>query len=201
MSGHLPVSSKDIFDHLLRVTPHKKFLSKGGLGNEIPYFICPYAPSIEIELTKIRHSLVSRLREAGISVLDLNLLDVSLGLLKERGILDQLLDTEADHEKSELRELLQSVLDPETHLVPALLSRLKQGTDLLILSGLGEVFPFVRAHAVLNNLQSRAGQQLTLMFFPGIYAHVLESGATLDVLGLRQEDRYYRAFNILEYEV
>lgn len=197
----MPNNPKDMFDHLLRVTQHERFLSKRGLGNEIPYFICPYAPSLEREMARNRISLIARLQDAGVHVVDLNLFDVALDLLTERGILEQVIETEREHEKSELRELLQSVLDAECHLVPAVLSRLTDGPDLLILSGVGEVFPFVRAHAVLNNLQSQAGDQLTLMFFPGTYTHAQESGATLDVLGLRQDDRYYRAFNILEYEV
>ena len=36
------VSIKDIYDHLLRVISSNRFLKKQGLGNEIPFFICPY---------------------------------------------------------------------------------------------------------------------------------------------------------------
>lgn len=179
----------------------ERFLSKQGLGNEIPFFICPYEPALECAIASSRHSLATRLAGAGIKILEVNLLDVALDLLRDRGILEHVLQFEPEHERLELKELLQSVLYPQDHLVPAILARIERAPDILIISGVGEVFPFVRAHAVLNNLQSAAGQQLTVMFFPGTYTHALESGATLDVLGLRQDDRYYRAFNILEYEV
>ena len=41
----------------------------------------------------------------------------------------------------------------------------------------------------------------TVLFFPGTYAHRLATGASLDLFGVPHDDKYYRAFNILHYEV
>jgi hypothetical protein len=103
--------------------------------------------------------------------------------------------------KDQLKELLQGVLDPEGHLVPAIASKLS-GTefDVLFLSGVGEVFPYIRSHNVLNNLQSTAKEKPTVLFFPGSYTHSLESGASLDLFGRLHDDKYYRAFNIFHCE-
>ena len=78
-------------------------------------------------------------------------------------------------------------------------------TDLYNLSGtimfmVGEVFPYIRSHNVLNNLQKVAKEKPTVMFFPGVYTHSLEFGASLDLFGRLHEDRYYRAFNIYHCE-
>jgi len=54
---------------------------------------------------------------------------------------------------------------------------------------------------VLNNLQSTAKQQPTILFFPGTYTHSPEIGASLDLFGRLRDDKYYRAFNILHYNV
>jgi len=35
-----------------------------------------------------------------------------------------------------------------------------------------------------------------VMFFPGTYTQSLESGASLDLFGRLDHDKYYRAFNI-----
>ena len=103
--------------------------------------------------------------------------------------------------KEQLKELLQGVLDPEAHLVPAIAKQLAS-TDfkVLFLSGIGEVFPYIRSHNVLNNLQSTAKEKPTLLFFPGAYTHSLESGASLDLFGKLHDDKYYRAFNIFHCE-
>ena len=103
--------------------------------------------------------------------------------------------------KDQLKELLQGVLDPETHLVPAIAAKLaKNDFDVLFLSGVGEVFPYIRSHNVLNNLQSTAKEKPTVMFFPGGYTHSLESGASLELFGRLHDDKYYRAFNIFQCE-
>jgi hypothetical protein len=97
---------------------------------------------------------------------------------------------------------LQNVLDPEQHLIPAIAEILRDREyDVLILSGVGEVYPFIRSHNVLNNLQSTAKEKPTVMFFPGSYTHALASGASLDLFGILHDDKYYRAFNIFNYEV
>jgi hypothetical protein len=72
--------------------------------------------------------------------------------------------------------------------------------DVLFLSGVGEVYPYIRSHNVLNNLQSVAKQRPTLMFFPGAYTQSLETGASLDLFGRLNDDKYYRAFNIFHCE-
>jgi hypothetical protein len=54
---------------------------------------------------------------------------------------------------------------------------------------------------VLNNLQSTAKDKPTVLFFPGSYTHALATGASLDLFGRLHDDKYYRAFNILNYEV
>jgi hypothetical protein len=55
---------------------------------------------------------------------------------------------------------------------------------VLFLTGIGEVFPYIRSHNVLNNLQSTPKDKPTVMFFPGEYRHSLEQGASLELFGL-----------------
>ena len=195
-------STSAIFNHLLTVISGERFLRKEGLGNEIPFFICPYAPENSVEMEQSREKLVVQLNQRGVRVLEVNLYDLSLGILKNRDILDQILVIESSVSKDELKELLQGVLDPENHLIPAISQIIKDDKfDVLFLSGVGEVFPYLRSHNVLNNLQSVAKDKPTVMFFPGEYAYSLESGASLDLFGSLRDDKYYRAFNINDYEV
>jgi hypothetical protein len=187
--------------HLFDVISGQRFLKKQGLGNEVPFFICPFKPEESVEMERLQRQLVNRLDQAGIRVLSINLYDLSVELLKERDIWDQVLEMEASIPKEQLMELLQGVLDPETHLAPAIAARLADTEfDVLFLSGVGEVFPYIRSHNVLNNLQSTAKEKPTLMFFPGDYVHSVETGASLELFARFHDDRYYRAFNIFHCE-
>ncbi len=187
--------------HLFSVVSGQRFLNKQGLGNEVPFFICPYRPEEAVEMERLQRQLVNRLEQAGTRILSINLYDLAVDILKERDIWEQVLELEPTVSKDQLKELLQGVLDPEAHLVPAIASKLQAVEfDVLFLSGVGEVFPYIRSHNVLNNLQSTAKDQPTVMFFPGSYTHSLETGASLDLFGRLHDDKYYRAFNIFHYE-
>ena len=192
---------QDRYQHLFSVVSGQRFLNKQGLGNEVPFFICPYRPEEAVEMERLQRQLVNRLEQTGIRVLSLNLYDLSVDILQERGIWDQVLEAEPTVSKEQFKELLQGVLDPEHHLVPVIAQKI-QGAEfeVLFLSGVGEVFPYIRSHNVLNNLQSTAKDQPTVMFFPGTYTHSLETGASLDLFGRLHDDKYYRAFNIFHYE-
>lgn len=187
--------------HLFGVISGRRFLNKQGLGNEVPFFICPYKPEESLAMERLQGHLINRLEHAGIRILEINLYDLSVEILKARDIWDQIREMEQTVSKAQLKELLQGVLDPEAHLVPAIAAKLsKVDFDVLFLSGVGEVYPYIRSHNVLNNLQSTAKDKPTILFFPGAYTHSLESGASLDLFGRLHDDKYYRAFNIFHCE-
>lgn len=191
----------DRFQHLFAVISGQRFINKQGLGNEVPFFICPYKPEEAVEMERLQRQLINRLGQAGVRVLDINLYDLSIDILRERNIWDQVMEMEESVSKDQFKELLQGVLDPEAHLVPAIAAKLASTDfEVLFLSGVGEVFPYIRSHNVLNNLQSTAKEKPTVMFFPGAYTHSIESGASLDLFGRLHDDKYYRAFNIFHCE-
>lgn len=199
--GREKITMQERFQHLFSVISGKRFLQKQGLGNEVPFFICPFKPEESVEMVRLQKQLVNRLDQTGVRVLEINLYDLSITLLKERGIWEQILAMEESVSKDQFKELLQGVLDPEAHLVPAIANKLRRvDLDVMFLSGVGEVFPYIRSHNVLNNLQSTAKDKPTVMFFPGVYTHSLESGASLDLFGRLHDDKYYRAFNIFHCE-
>jgi hypothetical protein len=195
------MQTQSVFEHLFAVISGERFIKKQGLGNEVPFFICPYEPSRSNEMLRLQRQLTKKLEQSGIQVIEINLYDLSVDILKERDIWDQIFELEPSVSKEELKELLQGVLDSESYLIPAIANKLAASDfDVLFLSGVGEVFPFIRSHNVLNNLQSTAKEKPTVMFFPGAYTHSLESGASLDLFGKLRDDKYYRAFNIFNCE-
>jgi hypothetical protein len=218
-----PVSQKlsqqslhERFTHLLGVMSGQRFLEMKGLNNDLPFYICEYKPSEAVDIERMQRQLIATLAAKrvdclggrGVKVLEISLYDMSVELLKSReggsedqSVWDQILDIESETDKDAFKELLQNVLDVREHLIPAIAKKLEQADyDILFLSGIGEVFPYIRSHNVLNNLQSTAKTKPTVMFFPGEYRFSLEHGASLELFGLLHDDKYYRAFNIFEIQ-
>ncbi|MDP8267563.1 MAG: DUF1788 domain-containing protein [Candidatus Tenebribacter davisii] len=189
-------------DKLPTIIASERFLKMQGLGKEVPFFICPYLPEDAIEMQKVIGQLIKKLNQQGVKVLEINLYDLSLEILKKRNLYDRIMQKEQFFTKDKLTELLQSVLDTEAHLIPAIAEKMQQSDfDVMFITGVGEVFPYIRSHNVLNNLQSTAKDKPTVMFFPGAYCHSLDKGASLDLFGRLHDDKYYRAFNLCQYEI
>ena len=76
--------------------------------------------------------------------------------------------------------------------------------DLVLISGVGSVYPMLRSHTLLNNLHAVMGQTPLVMFYPGKYDKLslrlfgktgLSGGATGD---RKRQANYYRAFRLIE---
>lgn len=188
--------------HLLEVMSGKRFLQMEGLSNEVPFFIYPYDPEHALKVAQAKKRIKNKLAtEHGINVLEVNLYDLCVELLKERGVWERVLALEFEQDKDDFREALQGMLDPQLHIAPAIRSKVEDGDfDIFFLTGIGEVFPYIRSHNVLNNLQSVVTDKPMLMFFPGRYEQSDTLGSSLVLFGRLKDDQYYRAKNILEQE-
>jgi len=179
------------YDKLFYNLKKESFLSMSALGGEIPFYIVPYNPVQENDVVQKTKQLKDRLSREGISTYEINLFDLSLNMLEERGILDKIIEKESSLSKSKLFKTLQGVLDSETKLIPRIEALAKENpSQMLLLTGVGQVFPFIRSHTILNNLQNYIKDRPTIMFFPGTY------GADLSLFGKLKDDNYYRAFNL-----
>ncbi len=191
------ISLRNDLEPVVDILASQRFRNREGLGNEVPFFIAPFAARETAELERFVRKVSERLLQQGITVTHMNLYDLVLEILEERGILETILEREPELEKDELKELLQSVLDMENHFVPAIEKRVNgEQTAMLLLTGVGEVFPYIRSHNLLNNLQKAIQGRPTVMFFPGKYQQNLETGASLNLFEKLGDDRYYRAFHL-----
>jgi hypothetical protein len=188
-------------DHLVAVMSGTRFRNMEGLSGEVPFFIYPYDPTDALEIAQSKQRIKTKLLQQGIVVLDVNLYDLVVEILKERGVWDELIAMEPETPKDDFREGLRSMLDPGDDLAPAIQKRLEATPfDIFFLTGIGEVFPYIRSHNVLNNIQAIASDRPMLMFFPGRYEQSQTLGSSLVFLGLMKDDQYYRAKDIREQE-
>ena len=187
----------DKFEHIYRVITSPNFLTMEALGGEIPFWISAYNPTQEIDVNKDIGHLQTRLRNEGIPSVSINLFELAISIVDDKIGRDRLYQIERKKDKEKFKGALQSTINIHERLIPEIESRVQsEEVKVLFLYGVGSVFPFIRSHTVLNNLQSAIKEIPTVMFFPGNY-----TGNSLELFGLLKDDNYYRAFNIDKYKV
>ena len=170
----------------------KGLLSNRGIGNEIGFYIFAYAPQDEPIVGGYIPKLAERLSGAGVKVLDFNLYELILELLKERDLLQKSFDLEAQKGSSGLEKALKKIIRPE-RIIELMRERLTEPHDLVFITGVGAAYPLIRSHTVLNNLHPVIDEVPVVMFFPGSY-----TGQELTLFDELKDDNYYRAFPLLQ---
>jgi len=185
------------FEHLFNVISTEEFLRMESLGGEIPFFISAFDPQQQNEVDAAIKGLKNKLELNGIPVLELNLYDIAMEILDDELGAGEIFELEKSMDKQEFKGALQSTLDLNEVLMPKLTSLIDSSSaKVYFLTGIGMVFPFIRSHNVLNNLQNVAKNAPTVAFFGGTF-----NGLSLELFGLLKDDNYYRAFIIDHYKL
>ena len=178
---------------LPRITKNK-FLSGKGLGNEIPFYIFDYPPEEELRIRKHIQFLLAHIpkHKPGLQVKHINLFDLVIDDLRQRNLLERALQMQSEKGDEKLKKALRGPLKSEKLVQIFAEASQPQDQDLVLLSGVGSVWPLVRSHNLLNNLQTVMGQTPLVMFYPGRY-----DGQTLRLFGKVKSNPYYRAFRLV----
>lgn len=189
------------FNYLLKTISSKSFLEMDGVGNEVPFFICSFDVEETAQMYDVVNNLATQLAQCGIKVKEINLYDVCLEIIQnEEDIWQVLPEEEASLTKDQLIEDFLGLFDTETQLPTRIAEATSEGDfDVLFITGVGEVYPYVRTHALLENLPAHIGRFPLVMFFPGKYIQTPHSGAMLRLFDRLDDGKYYRAFNISHY--
>lgn len=191
-----------LLDKLFAILSSESFLSMQGLANEVPIFIQPYEVREEDQVTAMIHALAQRLRTSGIKVAEVDLFQLLIEELKEEGLLDAFTDEDAGYDRQDLLRDLKNYADPKSRLVPRLVKIMEEdGVQLTLVSGVGHVFPFLRAHTLLDSIQPAMMHHPLVMFFPGEYIQMPGLGSQLRLFGSLPAKGYYRAFNLDHYRL
>lgn len=185
------------FTFIRKVVSQERFLKMEGLSGEIPFWIAPYDVRAENQVNSEIVNLVRKLHNDGIKALCVDLFELSCELVDEHIGLEEMFALEQSMEKQFFIDALQSTINIHERFIPSISERVEaESPSMLLIKGVGRVFPFIRSHIVLNNLQSAVKNIPTLMFFPGEY-----SGKSLKLFDLLVDDNYYRANNIFSQKI
>ena len=169
-------------------------LSGRGLGNEIGFYIFDYPAEDELTVREHIGFLLEQLpkKRPGLRVKHINLFDMVLGHLDDRKLLDKAIEQTRKKGDAFLVKALKEPLHG-SKLAPVFEAACDlPNHDLVLVSGIGTVYPLLRTHSLLNNLHHVMRDKPLVMFFPGIY-----DGQILRLFGKLKDDNYYRAFKLV----
>jgi hypothetical protein len=179
---------------LPRITS-RDFLDSKGLGNEIGFWIFDYPAERELEVRDfVSGTVLPALPKQvpAVQVANVDLLDLVTGLLEERKLLDKAMEMQLAKGDDSTLAALRSVLKEDKIAQKIAGQHDIAKLDLLVLTGVGAVYPMLRTHTLLSALHPIMGNTPLLMFFPGRY-----DGHSLRLFNTLAEDHYYRAFRLV----
>lgn len=183
----------DIMNGLSKVSARlseESFLTNRGLSNEVGIHVFCYDPKDELTVRAYFESLKSK-SDVPYRLVERDLYKIFLELCEDKHIMNSISNMEERKGKEYLSEQLQKVATPEAFVEKMKYEPHEKG-DVLLISGVGKVYPFMRSHKILDNIQHIFSDIPVLMLYPGTF-----NGQDLDLFGKFLDGHYYRAFNLL----
>ena len=188
---------QDRLDAIWNRISSREFLENKGVANEVRYYVFDYeACDEQIMRQKIKDLLARNNPETdGFQIVEYDIYKLILSILEERGYVDKCIR----FEKEKGREYLYNAISKLLRLTTdnnLIVNRIMENTpenSVVFLTGIGKVYPFVRAHNVLNNLHQVFDKVPVIMFYPGSW-----NGQSLSLFGTISDGNYYRAFPLIQ---
>lgn len=171
----------------------ERFIKGRGLGNEISFYVFDYDPRDEL-IVRDHIDYIKRYfsrRTSQRKIIEFDLYKMMLDIAKEKGIFEKIFELEKKNGKEFLYSALTNFAQPSIFL-----EKIKsdvEGYNVVFLTGIGKVYPFVRSHSILNNLQEVLDKIPVILFYPGKY-----TGLSLELFGKFKDESYYRAFQLVD---
>lgn len=169
-----------------------RFLQGAGLGNEINFRIFDYDPKDELIVREHIKRLIRDLNTStNFNVIEFDLYKMLIDMAKEEGIFEEIFSFEEESGKDELFSAIKDFAKPRYFVEKIKEESLEH--NIIFITGVGKVFPFIRSHGVLNNLHDAIENKPLVLFYPGEY-----SGQELLLFNKIKDDNYYRAFPLID---
>lgn len=176
------LASPDVLDNL-------------GAGGEIGFWVFDYPPEHELQMRSwIIDVIVPGLPKLkpGVRFKIVDLFDFVIDLLEERNLLEKAFAKQMKEGDESVLKSLRPVLK-EDKLAARLVETVGvQDLDLLLIKGVGSVYPMLRTHTLLSALHPHMRDTPLVMFYPGRY-----DGQSLRLFSKLTDDNYYRAFSLV----
>lgn len=161
---------------------------------DVPYYVFPYDPKDELEVREFVSKLDSD-TERPYELLVFNLYEMLIDYLKKRHFLEKSQQFEEEGGIPQVVMRLGRLLkmdDSNNVLTSMILKKVAFESDqIILLTGIGEAFPLIRSHNVMNTLSNQLQDKPVVLMFPGEF----ENGY-LKTFNQLKDENYYRAIRL-----
>ncbi len=171
------------------------FLTGKGLSNEVNIRIFCYNPKDELTVQHfVNHQLLAD-TALKCHIIELNLYKLFIEICEDMDILDSIPEMEeSDGSVFTLEQLHSAIGDEE--FIAKLHDKCDIASDqnnVLLLTGIGDVFPFMRVHKLLEAMQPYFSDMPIVVMYPGEF-----DGNSLKLFNKLKPNAYYRAFSVVD---
>ena len=177
-------------DELRELMQDKDFLEGNGLSNEVNIRIFCYDPKEEMTVRHFTEKLTAD-KTLSCRVIEYNLYHIFLSICDDKRITARIPDQEAKKGKQFILEQLTRMAN-NTAFINKMQYEPHESGDVILITGVGEAFPFIRVHALLDAMQPHFSDVPIVVLYPGNF----ENGRSLRLFNLLKPNSYYRAFNV-----
>ncbi len=184
----------EVQEYLEKLLSSESFRHMVHAGAEIPNYILPFPVKESEAYSQMALNIEKRLSQKGIGVKIINLYDEMLYLIGDD--LSAYLEAE-DISKKEMFEDFSNILDINNKFMPHIALLIdKSNAEIIMFTGVGEAYPFVRVHSLLEALPARQKEKKPIVvFYPGSYDR-RSGNSCFRLFDKLAPLNYYRAFNI-----
>lgn len=173
----------------------KDFLEGSGLSNEVNIHIFCYDPADEMAVRYFTEQIVAD-QDMKCNVIEKNLYRIFLKLCEDKRLLDKIPKLEETKGREFVLKNLQGKAAAAKNFVDEICKDGFSKGDVLLISGVGEAYPFIRSHDILNTIQPKELNAIPIVvLYPGTF-----DGRDVRLFNKLEKQGYYRAFNVIAME-
>ena len=183
------------FDYAKSRFADEKFQNQEGLANEVSLYIWCYDPAEELKMRKLTNNFCDQHKEqkGSYRIIKRSLWDSFLSICERKKMLNRINMLEEKRGSEGLQKRLQTIVSPEEYIKEFDWPDHEKG-DILLITDVGRIYPFMRAHNILEAVQVAFADVPVVLQYPGEY-----NNQNLSLFGMHDAN-YYRAFNLLIQE-
>lgn len=177
-------------DALRKLVQSQDFLNGKGLSNEVNIRIFCYHPKDEMAVRHFTEKLTEGVG-TGCRIIEYNLYQVFLAICEDKRIADKIPDLENKKGHTFVLGHLARIAN-NLAFIEKMKAESHNVGDVILITGVGEAFPFIRIHALLDAMQSHFSDVPVLVMYPGTF-----DGRYVRLFDKLTPNPYYRAFNVV----
>ena len=179
-------------DSLRALVQSQDFIEGKGLNGEVNIRIFCYEPAEEMTVRYFTKKLTTD-EKISCHIIEYNLYKIFLDICDENYITDRIPNREK-RDKAGSQSVLNHLMLIANNV--AFVKKMKYSPhkigDVILITGVGEAFPFIRVHSLLDAMQPFFSDVPILVMYPGTF-----DGRNVKLFNKLKPNPYYRAFNVV----